>query len=98
MKRNYRETVIDTLEALIEHRCHLFANVLNLASVGEMEEIMSAFEEGDVFDFELLHFESCKDKNIQLMISLLKNMEDTFFLMKQENNILTEEIRNADEI
>lgn len=89
---DYRETVIKSLEVLVDSRGYLFAEVLNLASRGEMKNIMSAFENGDSYDFELLHFEDCEDKNIKKLISLLKKIEKVFYKIQKENNILTEEL------
>lgn len=89
---DYRDTVIKSLEVLVDSRGYLFAEVLNLASRGEMKNIMSAFENGDSYDFELLHFEDCEDRNIKQLINLLKKIEKVFYKIQRDNNILTEEL------
>lgn len=90
--KEYRESVIDGLKALVEARGHIFVEVLNLATAGEMKDIMSAFENGDSYDFELVHFEDCEDRNIKRLIKLLKKIEKVYFQIKDDNGILEEEI------
>jgi len=90
--KEYREYVIKTLEVLEDSHGYIFAELLNLASTGEMENVMSAFETGDQFDFQLEHFEDLKDKNIQKLVVLLRLMDETFKQLKEDNNILSEEI------
>ncbi|RZK49274.1 MAG: hypothetical protein EOO99_06345 [Pedobacter sp.] len=90
--KDYRHYVIKTLEVLEDSHGFIFAELLNLASTGEMKDIMSAFESGDSYDFQYEHFEDLQDKNIQKLIGLLRHIEETFKAIKEENNILSEEI------
>ncbi|MDM1050144.1 hypothetical protein [Sphingobacterium hotanense] len=88
----YRHYVIKTLEALENSHGYIFAQLLNLASSGEMKDIMLAFETGDTYDFQYAHFEDLQDTNIQKLIGLLRHIDQTFKTIKEENNILGEEI------
>lgn len=92
MQKDYRHYIIKTLETLEDSHGYIFAELLNLASTGEMKEIMSAFEDGDMYDFEYEHFEDLHDPNIQKLIAILKNLEMTFKEIKEDNNILSEEM------
>ena len=94
---DYRTTVIKALEVLVDARGYIFAEVLNLASKGEMYDVMSVFEEGDSYDFELAHFENMEDKNIDKLINLCKHIESVYEQIKDDNNILSEEIFPDDE-
>jgi len=62
--KDYRHYIIKTLEVLEDSHGYIFAELLNLASTGEMQGIMSAFESGDSYDFQYEHFEDLDDKNI----------------------------------
>lgn len=90
--KDYRHYVIKTLEVLEDSHGYIFAELLNLASTGEMQEIMSAFESGDSYDFQYGHFDDLEDKNIQKLIVVLRLLEKTFKEIKEDNNILSEEI------
>ena len=92
MQKDYRSFVIQTLEVLEDSHGYIFAELLNLASTGEMKDIMSAFEEGDSYDFKYEHFEDLQDTNIQKLIAVLKHLEKAFKEIKEDNNILSEEI------
>lgn len=92
MNSNYRETIIQLLELLDNSYGFIFAELLNLASTGEMKEILEVFEDGDIYDFKIEHFDDLKDPNIQKLIVLLKLLDQTFDDIKEDNNILTEEI------
>ena len=97
MQDNYRHYIIKTLETLEDSHGYIFAELLNLASTGEMKHIMSAFEDGDSYDFKYEHFEDLQDSNIHKLITVLKLLRDTFAFIKQENNILSEEIFPEDQ-
>ena len=96
----YRHYVIKTLEVLEDSHGFIFAELLNLALTGEMKDIMSAFESGDSYDFQYAHFEDLQDTIIQKLIGLLRHIDEIFKTIKEENNILSEEIfpeRNRDD-
>ena len=88
----YREYVVKTLEVLEDSHGKICGELLNLASTGELEHVMSAFENGDSYEFELAHFEGCEDGNIQKLIVLLKLIDQTFQDIMKDNNILSEEV------
>jgi len=90
--KEYRHYVIKTLEVLENSHGYIFAELLNLSSSGEMQDIMSAFDSGDTYDFQYAHFEDLQDTNIQKLIGLLRHIDETFKTIKEENNILGEEI------
>lgn len=92
MNNNYREIIIQLLQELDNSYGCLFAELLNLASLGEMKDVLGVFEEGDTYEFKIEHFDDLKDPNIQKLLVLLKSIDKTFEELKQDNNILSEEI------
>lgn len=93
---SYRNYVVSSLRALRDAREILFGQVLNLASSGEMKEIMDSFEFGDSFQFELKHFEDMQDPNIQRLVALIKDIETTYFDLLDENEVDEEEVLGND--
>lgn len=45
-----------------------------------------------MYDFKYEHFEDLQDANIQKLLAVLKHLEQAFKAIKEENNILSEEI------
>lgn len=96
MSNNYRKVIIRLLETLNDSYGYLFAELLNLAASGEMKSIMQVFEDGDIYDFRIEHFDDLKDTNIQKLIVLFRLMEKIFQEIKEDNNILSEEINSIE--
>lgn len=90
--QNDREKMLEVLENLIEAREIIFTQIVNLAMSGELKHIENAFDVGDKYDFKLKHFESIDDINVQKLIKLCKNMEETIFAIMDLNGISENEV------
>ena len=88
----YRNRVIESLQLLGEIRNQLFTQIVNIASDGELKEILDVFEEGDYYDFEMDQFENSSDVNILKLMQLCKNIEMAFDSIQNVNAVGDEEI------
>lgn len=88
----YRNRVIETLVLLGEIRNQLFTQIVNIASDGEMKEILNVLKEGDYYTFEMDQFENSSDANIVRLMALCKEIEDTFDSIQNVNAVADEEI------
>jgi hypothetical protein len=88
----YRNRVIETLVLLGEIRNQLFTQIVNIASDGEMKEILIVFKEGDYYTFEMDQFENSSDANIVRLMALCKEIEVTFDSIQNVNAVADEEI------
>ncbi|WP_149915650.1 hypothetical protein [Sphingobacterium cavernae] len=88
----YRNRVIESLQLLGEIRNQLFTQIVNIASDGELKEILDVFEEGDYYDFEMDQFENSSDVNIIKLMQLCKNIEMAFDSIQNVNAVGDEEI------
>lgn len=96
--KNDKDQIIETLENLIKARDIVFSQIVNLAMSGEMKEIENVFEIGEEYSFSLSHFKEVKDINVQKLVALCKQMEQTFFTIMDLNGISENEIGNGNDI
>lgn len=89
---NYRQFLIQSVIELQTMREVLFTQIVNLAMANELNEIDSTFEIGDAFYFDKKHFESMKDKNVELLLNTLKTVENTIESFININAINDEEL------
>lgn len=89
---DYRPQIVKSLRTLLTSREHLFTDVLNIATAGEMRHIMDAFEDGDVYDFQLSHVEDLKDPNVKKLVYLLHEMDRILEEVKTTNHIEDREL------
>lgn len=88
----YRNRIIESLVLLGEMRNQLFTQIVNIASDGEMKEILNVFEEGDYYTFDMEQFESSSDINIIKLMELCKEIEIAFESIQNVNAVADEEI------
>ncbi len=88
----YRPQIVKSLRTLFVSREHLFTDILNIATAGEMRHIMDAFEDGDVYDFQLSHVEDLKDPNVRKLVHLIHEMDRVLEEVKTSNHILDTEL------
>ena len=88
----YRNRVIESLQLLGDIRNQLFTQIVNIASDGELKEVLEIFEEGDYYDFEMDQFENSSDINIVKLMQLCKDIEKAFDSIQNVNAVGDEEI------
>jgi hypothetical protein len=72
----YQDQLLQTVDKLFELRHDVFTQVINLSMTGDMKEIDDAFEVGDEFQFELESFEDNSDTNVNLLVNLVKQIQE----------------------
>ena len=73
-KSQYRNYLIKTINNLDKAEQDTFSGLLNLADNGEYINILDAFEVGDVYKFNIKHFENSDDQNLQRLVYLYKEI------------------------
>ena len=90
--QNHREKILEVLENLIEAREIIFTQIVNLAMSGEMKHLEDIVDVGETYDFNLKHFETVEDINVQKLVKLCKNTEETIFTIMDLNGISENEV------
>lgn len=88
----YRTSVIESLLLLENVRNQVFTQIVNIASQGELKDILNVFEEGDYYTFEMDQFEGSNDINIQKLLSLCKDIETVYDSIQNVNAVRREEL------
>ena len=57
-----------------------------------LKHLENAFDVGDEYDFKLKHFETIEDINVQKLVKLCKNTEETIFTIMNLNGISENEV------
>lgn len=70
----YRNHLIETNNSLDKAEHKTFTGLLNLADNGEYRHILEAFDVGDVYEFNIRHFEKSNDQNLQRLVYLYKEI------------------------
>lgn len=71
---NYRDFLIKSINNLDKAEQETFTSLLNLADKGEYSNILDAFDNGDVYEFNIVHFEKSDDQNLQRLVHLYKEI------------------------
>jgi hypothetical protein len=90
--KNYRDFIIQAINNLTISDQNIFTDTLNILMEGEFKEIDNVFDTNDTYKFSIEHLENSKDKNVKLLVELLKKVENTISILKTENGIQDEEI------
>lgn len=87
-----RVLVIDVINSLITTRNQIFDQLVNIGFQTEFIDLKDTFQNGDVYTFELAHFEDSKDINLQKLVELCKSIEGTIYSMMNINGIDEDEV------
>lgn len=88
----YRTTVIESLQLLENVRNQMFTQIVNIASQGEMKDLLEVFEEGDSYTFDMDQFDGSNDVNIIKLLKLCKNIEEAYESIQNVNAVRNEEL------
>lgn len=69
---DYRDALMEATALLVQVERWLFTAMINTGMTGVYRELHQAFEPGDVYEFELAHFEDTGDANLDLLVDVLK--------------------------
>ncbi|TBW30246.1 hypothetical protein [Gramella sp. KN1008] len=93
----YREKLIMTYKELLAFHEELLTRIINVGMTGEMEDVNKVFEKNDIFQFEKEMFRGTNDQNLNLLLELHDQLEDTMSNFANINNITQEELDNFEE-
>jgi len=88
----YREKIILSYKFLIKAHEELLTRTINVWMLGELAEVNSVNEEGDIFNFDPEMFRDSKDQNVQLLLNYFDNLEDLMNSLANINAITEEEL------
>lgn len=74
VKVAYRNYLLETINSLEKTEQEIFTGILNLADNGELSQILSAFEVGEKYAFNIKHFEKSEDENVQRLVYIYKEV------------------------
>lgn len=83
----YLESLKGALENLVNVNRSIFDSLVQIETQGELKKWVSSVPIGEVhqFDFEL--FRNSEDTNIQLLVKLIEQVEDTYQSIKNINGL-----------
>ena len=87
MDESYRDFLMKTILFLEETSGNLFAQILNLASHSDFPMLRENFENGEIFNFNIMMFEDSKDQNVLKLIQLYKLIEEQRLTIIEKNKI-----------
>ena len=87
---HYRDNLQAALQTLIGVNRSLYLNVIGVAMQGELKDFNDAVPVGEVHKFDFAIFENCTDTNIQLLVKLMRAVDETFLSIQNINDIAWE--------
>ena len=87
----YKQSLTDAAAKLIHIRGLLFDATFQVAITNELKDWSDTVEVGEVHTFSKELLESCSDTNVQLLASLLTNVENTCESLLNLNNLELED-------
>jgi len=91
----YREKLVLTYNHLLEVHEELLTRTINVAMVGELEDINRSFAGGDSFRFDKEMFRDSKDENVKKLIDFHDDLEDLMNSLANINRLTEEELEEV---
>jgi len=88
---NYKEILKDTLQNLVEVNQSIMDSLIPILMQGELKEWNTSVPIGETHQFDFALFKSCDDINIQLLVKLIENVDETYQTIKNINGIEPDE-------
>ena len=60
--------------------------------IGELKDINSTFDEGDIYSFDIEQLKGSKDINVKMLVTLYTQIEELSSSLKNTNNIKENEL------
>lgn len=83
----YRDQMVIAVQDMITARHNLFDNIVNLSLKGELLHLEGFVDEGEPYKFNMNHFRSIEDPNVQALIKICDVIESKVFIFMEENDI-----------
>lgn len=94
MEKEYRNTIIESVDYLIELRENVFTHALDLAMKNHLTDFDNVTKEGEIYPFNLDYLDKSSDINLQSIVDLIKNIEYTVNTLINLNAIKNDELKN----
>jgi len=91
-EQQYRIKLIESIQYLMKSTDETFTELINLAMIGEFNEIDTEFEEGESVKFDIAYFRNCKDQNVQVLIKQLDDTNERIRWLVNVNGVRDEEL------
>ncbi len=87
---NYRNNLIEALKNLAEVNQSIFNSLIDVSMQGELEEWNASVPIGEEHQFDFEIFRNSNDTNIQILVSVIENIDSAYEKIKNINNITLE--------
>jgi hypothetical protein len=84
---DYRESLIGAYDMLFLFQQELMEKIINIAMMGAHSDINDTFEIGDEYIFTVDQFEDSPDVNVQKLVKLYKEVENTMDSLNNLNSL-----------
>lgn len=84
---NYQANLKEALKNLIRVNESIYDTVINISMHGELKDFNDAVPIGEEYQFDFAIFKNSSDTNIQLLISLMEKVDETFDSLSNINSI-----------
>ena len=64
---------------------------VTISMIGELKQQNDSVPVGEIYNFDFYLFKSCEDINVQLLVKLIENVEETYQAISDVNAIEMEE-------
>lgn len=91
---NYRDHLVRSLCRVEGFLPEIFLAIVNLGMSGELKEMDDRFEVGESFAFKQSDFESLSDQNVQRLLALKTEIEDTLDFLQNINAVSDAEMES----
>jgi hypothetical protein len=88
---NYKEILRDALQNLVKVNQSIMDSLIPISMQGELKEWNDSVPIGEIHQFDFALFKSCDDINIQLLVKLIENVDETYQTIKNSNGIELDE-------
>ena len=88
---NYKDNLKSTLRNLIKVHQSIFQSLIDVSMQGDLKEWNDSVPIGEVHNFNFELFKNSCDTNIQLLVKLIENVDQTFESIKNLNCIVLED-------
>lgn len=88
----YREKIILAYRALIKMHSKLTDRIINVGMLGEFAEVNAVFQVGETYNFDLEQFRGTNDVNLNLLLKLFDDLEDTMNSLANINGITEDDV------
>lgn len=95
---NYKLNLEDALKNLIKVNQSIYSSLISILMQGELKEWNNSVPIGETHNFDFDLFKNSGDTNIQLLVKLMENVDETFESIKNINSIKLDEKQSGENL